>query len=291
MTGTHSTPVLVTDFSLEITAKDVSRLNDARHAIPQGTPVNITFLGSEDTRARVRAADAVREFGFQPVPHIAARRLPSRSALEQFLAALGSNAEHIVAVGGDPATPEGPYHSALEVIQSELLVSAGVRNVSIGGYPEGHPGIPTAQLWAALEHKCAALAEQGIAANIITQFGFDVDSVVRWLDELRQRGIDVPVRIGVAGPVGVRRLLSYASRFGVSTSTSITKKYGLSLTNLLDTARPHAFIDQLAERTAGGILGDVKLHFYTFGEIRASAELGREFADHRFRLGDVSSRD
>ena len=98
-----------------------------------------------------------------------------------------------MAVGGDPATPEGPYHSALEVIQSEMLVPAGVRSVSIGGYPEGHPGIPTAQLWAALEHKFAALAEQGIAAIIITQFGFDVDSVVRWLDELRQRGIGVPV--------------------------------------------------------------------------------------------------
>ena len=60
MTATHSSPVLVRDFSMEITAKDVARLNDARHAIPQGTPVNITLLGSEDTRARVRAADAVR---------------------------------------------------------------------------------------------------------------------------------------------------------------------------------------------------------------------------------------
>jgi hypothetical protein len=33
------------------------------------------------------------------------------------------------------------------------------------------------------------------------------------------------------GPAGVRRLLRYAARFGVSTSAGIARKYGLSLTS------------------------------------------------------------
>ncbi|MEF9906894.1 hypothetical protein [Streptomyces sp. P9-A2] len=58
----------------------------------------------------------------------------------------------------------------------------------------------------------------------------------------------MPVRVGVPGPAGVRRLLRYAARFGIGTSVGIAKKYGLSLTNLVSTAGPDRFIHALAER-------------------------------------------
>ena len=76
-------------------------------------------------------------------------------------------------------------------------------------------------LWTALEHKHAALREQALAADVITQFSFDVDPVLSWVEKCRQHGIDVPIRIGVPGPAGVRRLLTYASRLGVGTGASI----------------------------------------------------------------------
>lgn len=279
MVGTQTASSLLKDFSLEMTGKDVAHLQDARHVIPQGTRINVTFLGNETARHRLRAAEAAKRYGFQPVPHISARRLRSRSALEQFLAGLQSldSTEHVFAVGGDPVTPEGPYESALALIDTGLLGKYGVRNVSISGYPEGHPSIPTSQLWAALEHKCAALDAQGLAGTIITQFGFDVDRTVAWLEHLRASGIDLPVRIGVPGPVGVRRLLAYARRFGVSTSASITMKYGFSLTNLLGTAGPHDFIAELAQHAATRKCGEVLLHFYTFGGLGTTARWVRDF--------------
>ncbi|PJI51621.1 5,10-methylenetetrahydrofolate reductase, partial [Methylobacterium radiotolerans] len=48
---------------------------------------------------------------------------------------------HLFAVGGDPAAPEGPYEDSLAVITSGVLQQYGVREVGIGGYPEGHPDI------------------------------------------------------------------------------------------------------------------------------------------------------
>ena len=166
---------LVNDFSLEMTGKDVPGLLEAKDSIPQGTKINVTFLGNEDLEMRVAAAKAVRELGFVPVPHISARRLASQAQLEEFLAALQEvgATEHVFAVGGDPATPEGPYPDSLSVIRSGVLQKYGVREVSIAGYPEGHPDISDDVLWQHLEAKSAALKEAGLDAVILTQFAFD----------------------------------------------------------------------------------------------------------------------
>ena len=69
--------------------------------------------------------------------------------------------------------PEGPYADSYDVIHTGLLKDYGVREVSIAGYPEGHPDISTEALWKALDEKSLSLRQQGLDAVIITQFGFD----------------------------------------------------------------------------------------------------------------------
>lgn len=282
----HAGPAaaLLQDFSLEMTGKDVPALEEAAAVVPPGTRINVTFLGNEDLTMRVAAARAVREHGFVPVPHLSARRLRSQDELEEFLAALAEvgAAEHVFVVGGDPETPAGPYADSLSVIRTGVLQRHGVRGVGVSGYPEGHPGIDDGTLWSALTDKTAAIREQGLEPEIITQFGFDKDPVLEWLAEVRRRGVDAPVRIGVPGPAGVKRLLGYARRFGVGTSAGIVQKYGFSLTNLLGTAGPDRFLRDLAAGHDPAVHGQVLLHFYTFGGLRATAEWVRRFgADGR----------
>ena len=280
--GKPSAPArLLTGFSLEMTGKDVDALHAAQASIPQGTRINVTYLGNEDLPMRVSAAAAVAAGGFVPVPHISARRLESQAELEKYLASLEEvgAARELFVVGGDPATPLGPYPDALSVIRTGLLPGHGVRGVSISGYPEGHPDIGTDTLWSALEDKIQALEEAGLDASITTQFGFDVDPVLAWLQDLRGRGVKAPVRIGVPGPAGVKRLLGYARRFGVASSAGIAHKYGFSLTNLLGTAGPDRFIQDLAEAYSPAVHGEVRLHFYTFGGIKATADWVRDYQD------------
>jgi methylenetetrahydrofolate reductase (NADPH) len=284
MTSTPTRPAvnlipLLRDASLEMTGKDVGELAEARDSIPDGTRINVTFLANEDLPARLAAAKAVKDGGFVPVPHVSARRLTSRHMLEEFLAALEADGtgENVFAVGGDPSEPHGPYADALSVIESGLLETYGVRRVSIAGYPEGHPDIPDRVLWLALQSKHAALRARGLTGEIITQFGFDVDPVLDWIQTVREHGIDAPVRIGVPGPAGVRRLMRYAARFGVGTSASIAKKYGLSITNLMGTAGPDRFLRALAADYHPDRHGEVKLHFYTFGGLRATSEWINDF--------------
>jgi methylenetetrahydrofolate reductase (NADPH) len=276
---TRSRPLTVLhDYSLEITGKDLDALDAAAAFMTAGTRVNVTYLGNENMPIRLKAAKAVREMGFRPVPHVSARRLRSEAEFEQFLtdlAELGAS-EEIVIVGGDPVRPEGPYADALALIRTGLLGQYGVRRVGITGYPEGHPHISAGKLWQALEDKSAALTEQSIGFTIFTQFGFDVDPVVDWIKAVRERGIDAPVRVGVPGPAGVRRLLRYAKQFGVQSSAGIVAKYGLSLTNLLGTAGPDTFVTNLQERLDPARHGEVALHFYTFGGVRPTAEWVRD---------------
>lgn len=271
---------LVNDFSLEMTGKDVPGLLEAKDSIPQGTKINVTFLGNEDLEMRVAAAKAVRELGFVPVPHISARRLASQAQLEEFLAALQEvgATEHVFAVGGDPATPEGPYPDSLSVIRSGVLQKYGVREVSIAGYPEGHPDISDDVLWQHLEAKSAALKEAGLDAVILTQFAFDTEPVINWIDQVRAKGIDTQIRVGTPGPAGIKRLLAFARRFGVGANAMIVKKYGFSLTNLMGTAGPDRFVTDLAALLAEDpASGRVGLHFYTFGGLLATSKWAAEF--------------
>ncbi|CAK7279770.1 methylenetetrahydrofolate reductase [Streptomyces sp. RM1] len=270
---------LLDDFSLEMTGKDVPALEEARDSIPRGTRINVTFLAGEDHAARLAAARAVRRCGFVPVPHISARRLPSRAALEEFLAGLAADgtADNVFVVGGDPVRPEGPYEDALAVIRTGLLERYGVRHIGISGYPEGHPAITGPALWSALTDKAAAIGAGPFTGDVITQFGFDAQPVLDWLANVRARGVDLPVRIGVPGPAGVRRLLGYATRFGISTSASVARKYGFSLTNLMGTTGPDRFLRALSDRYDPARHGTVKVHFYTFGGLRTTAEWITDF--------------
>lgn len=272
---------LVTGFSLEMTGKDIPGLEEARHAIPAGTKINVTFLGNEDLQMRVAAAKAVKDMGFVPVPHISARRLASQEQLEEFLTALQAvgATEHVFAVGGDPAEPEGPYPDSLSVIKTGLLQKYGVREVSIAGYPEGHPDIASDVLWEHLEAKSAALKEQGLDAVILTQFSFDTEPVMDWIEKVRAKGIATEIRIGTPGPAGIKRLIGFARRFGVGANAMIVKKYGFSLTNLLGTAGPDKFVTELAALVdADTVAAPVKLHFYTFGGLLATAEWARDYS-------------
>jgi methylenetetrahydrofolate reductase (NADPH) len=94
---------------------------------------------------------------------------------------------------------------------------------------------------------------------------------------MRSRGIDVPVRLGVPGPAGIKRLLGFAKRCGVGASASVMKKYGISLTNLIGTAGPDKLVDAL-DKGLSEEHGRVRLHLYPFGALTASAQWINDYA-------------
>jgi methylenetetrahydrofolate reductase (NADPH) len=275
--------VLLDDFSIEMTAKDVESLTAARETLPAGTAVSVTFLPGETMDARVAAAAAVRRLGFEPVPHISARRIGSEAELKTFLSRLRDEAAitRAFVVAGDPPRPEGPYEDALAVIRSGLLAEHGVRRVGVSGYPEGHPDIAEAALWRAMDEKGEVLAALGHDMEIVTQFGFDADPVLLWLCRLRDRGVRPTVRVGLPGPCSAKTLLRFAARCGVGASARVMKKYGVSFTKLLSPAAPDALLRGLADKLDRGMHGEVKVHLYPFGGLAKAADWAATYALER----------
>ena len=267
------------DYSIEMTAKDMPSLKEAHQALAAGTQISVTFLPGEELPARVEAAALVRSLGFKPMSHISARRLQSEAELEGFLAQLAERAQidRVFVIAGDPPRPQGPYEDALAVIRTGLLGRYGVKKVGISGYPEGHPDISNEKLWKALHDKKAVLGDLGHEFEIITQFAFDADPMLLWLQQVREAGIMEPVRIGLPGPASVKTLLRFAARCGVGASAKVMAKYGVSITKLLNTAGPDALIQEFADRLDPALHGDVRIHFYPFGGLGKTAEWIKNF--------------
>ena len=143
--------------------------------------------------------------------------------------------------------------------------------------PKGHPDIGNEKLWQAKQDKQAAILERGHDFAVVTQFAFDAEPVLAWLEQVRKAGVDALVRVGVPGPASVKRLLAFASRCGVGASTKVMKKYDMSLTKLLATAGPDKLIEDYAVGLDPAKHGEVLMHFYPFGGLRTTAEWVRDF--------------
>ena len=131
---------------------------------------------------------------------------------------------------------------------------------------------------------CPNAAEQtGLDLHIVTQFCFDAEPILRWLARLRDLGIEHPVRIGLAGPTTLTTLLRYARRCGVSASAQgLTRQAGL-LKHLVGTTAPDGIIRALAEAPPGQI-GEVAVHFFSFGGVASTARWAQATADGRITL-------
>ena len=71
---------LLASASVEISSS-WNQLKELPDQFAAGTDVSITFLPGDNYRHNVETAVALRRAGFNPVPHIAAREMPSREAL------------------------------------------------------------------------------------------------------------------------------------------------------------------------------------------------------------------
>ena len=58
----------------------------------------------------------------------------------------------------------------------------------------------------------------GLRVDLVSQFCFESGPILAWLKELEAHGLDLPVRIGLAGPTSPATLAKFALRCGVGAS-------------------------------------------------------------------------
>jgi methylenetetrahydrofolate reductase (NADPH) len=242
--------------------------------LPAGTPVYVNHLPQRDLAHTLKALVALREAYLEPVPHIAARRVASRSEVQTFLekAVRLAGVRKVLVVGGDTATPVGPYADAVALLAEGVFADSGLTQVAIAGYPEGHPRIPTDTVNAALERKLQLARRQGLAPSIATQFSFAPNRIVEYCVELARRAPGIPVYVGLAGPTSPAALLRFAQRCGVSASLRALQAEGLRAVRLFTHVDPTDQLIALARHTVtGGANNVVGVHIFSFGGVARTA--------------------
>jgi methylenetetrahydrofolate reductase (NADPH) len=264
---------LLRDFSLGVTAPSVAELAAVRSVLPARSQVFLAAVTGRPYADVIEAAVRVRAGGFEPVPHLAARDIESRDALDDVLSRLNrwAGVRRLVIVGGDAPCASGPFSSALDLIESGRLQRAGIVEIAVAGYPDGHPRLSQDALDRTLAAKIEAAEQTGLGVSIVTQFCFDATAVIRWVRRLRDLGIEHPVRIGFAGPANISALIHLARRCGVRASAqALTRHAGLTK-HLLASGTPDRVLRPIADASCGGALGRLGAHFFAAGSAAATA--------------------
>ena len=273
--------------STEISTHDEDLLPTLPDKLPAGMAVYVAHTPRASLDDVVRVAMKAQTLGFRASPHIVARRLPSEQALRHALQQLtDAGVEQVLLVAGDLERPVGPFTSTLEVIDSGLLETFGIRRAGVAGHPEGHKSIATETLLAALRHKQAFAARSGLNVHIVTQFGFNAEHVCAWDRRLSEEGITLPVHVGIAGPTPLPKLIKFAMQCGVGASMHSFMKNMGSMANLarLAATPDEMLLGLIRGRAAYHGSRLVQPHFYSFGGVMATARWLRAVADGSFTV-------
>ena len=275
---------LLSSASVEVSSRG-HQLQELRDKFARGTDVTITFLPGDNYRHNVETASALRRAGYNPVPHIAAREMPSREALDDFLARARGEADvtRVVLIAGDLALAKGPFRSSLDVCASGLIEARGVLSVSVAGHPEGHPYLSAANAFKVLE----AWRDWGqltkIRVDVVTQFCFESAPILGWIGELDARGIGLPVIVGLAGPATPATLTKFALRCGIGNSMRSLRSQIGRFGRLLTDTGPDDVMRGLQSAPKAVTAPIAGFHLFPFGGLRKAGEWLRSYRQETLR--------
>jgi methylenetetrahydrofolate reductase (NADPH) len=241
---------------------------DKLRAVPAGATVTITCSPTFGLDRTLDHAAAALDAGYQVIPHLAARQVTDRHALAQFVKRLdGLGVSTLYVIGGD-GDPVGEYHEADQILRELRGFEHGLTRLGVGCYPEGHPKISDEDLLEAL------LRKQELADYMVSQLCFDAATNVAWLRGVRAAGVHLPLRIGLAAPLKVTKLLELSLKIGVGSSVRfLSKQQGFVSNILLGRAyEPERLLLDMGEALLEPALGIEGAHLFTFNQIDASVD-------------------
>jgi methylenetetrahydrofolate reductase (NADPH) len=246
--------------------------------LPEPVRLTVTCSPKHGPDRSVEVAGRLHAMGHAVTVHIAARMVRDRAHLDELLAGMAqAGSDDLFLIGGDADPPLGEFASAVDLIPLVAEHPQRPRTIGIGGYPEGHPLIDPATLERALQEKSR------YADYITTQLCFDPETLLRWVQGVRERDISIPVLVGMPGQVMPAKLLELSARIGVGTSISFLRKQR-GLRGLLGMFRTKSAADDLY-RALAPVLGDPRyglggFHYFTFNQLVATYDWQREKQEH-----------
>ena len=272
------------NFSIEVTPRAVAKIENLSELIPTGTLVYIAHIEGTPIEEMVKTAKKINEQGYATMPHFPARIIKDKKTLKEWISKYQNeaNVKSALLLGGGVNKPYGEYDSSIQLIESELFDLAGFEKLYIAGHPEGNKDIDpdgsTKNIDQALSWKNEYKNRTEADMAITTQFCFDSKTVINWANDIKNKGVDIPIHIGIAGPAKLQTLLRYSIECGVGASIKILQKRALDLTKLLLPYKPTSIINELAEyKLINSDFNIEKVHFFPLGGIKQVSKFVQEY--------------
>lgn len=183
------------------------------------TFVSVTYGAGGSTRDRTHRTvlRMLKETTLKPAAHLTCVEATRSEVDEVIRDYWASGIRHIVALRGDPPGQiGGVYTPRADGYRNATELTAGIKaigdfEVSVGLYPHVHPES------SGIDHDIDVLKAKidAGATRAITQFFFDVDGFLRFMDRVRKAGVAIPISPGImpvtnyaglkkmSGPIGI----------------------------------------------------------------------------------------
>ena len=268
-------------FSIEVMPRTAKKVDDFKRILPEKTTVYVAHL--EDTPVEEMFATCKRLIseGMVPMPHIPARIITNVGELEDWVKEYASlGVEQSLLLAGNGKNPSGELFNSIQMLESGIFEKYSFKKIQIAGHPEGNPDIDKdgslEKTINALKIKQDFARRTKLQVGITTQFCFDLNPVIKWLEILESEKIDLPISLGLAGPTKLQTLIKYAIMCGVGPSISVLKKRAKDLTKLLLPFEPTEIVNALDQNKKNKLFKNVdSLHFFPLGGIEASASFAK----------------
>lgn len=233
-------------------------------SVPTDVWLTVTASPTKGIAATLDLTERLLGHGYHVVPHLAARMISGRSELSEIVERLtGLGVDNVFCPAGDADPPAGEYVGALALLEDLTAMGRPFAEVGITGYPESHPAIEDdvaiQAMWDKRRH----------ATYIVSNLCFDPEAIGTWIRRVRRRGVDLPILVGLPGPIERAKLLSMATKIGVGQSVRFLSTHVSTFARIAAPGgfNPEKFLLKCARVVGSPEMGVTGLHLFTFNQV------------------------
>jgi methylenetetrahydrofolate reductase (NADPH) len=254
-----------------------AKLHDTTRELAQLKPkyFSVTYgAGGSTQSGTYDTVKWIREQGLDAAPHISCVGATRESIVDQLQAYKALGIRRVVALGGDlpsgMASP-GEFRYAWQLVELIRKETGDWFHIEVAAYPEMHPR--AANIGDDLKHFKQKVSAGANAA--LTQYFYNVDAYVSFVNECEKLGLTLPIVPGIMPITNYKQLARFSDACGAEIPRWLRKRlegYG----DDLDSIRAFGFevTLQLCEKLlAAGAPG---LHFYTMNRAAPTSRIWKQ---------------
>ncbi|NML86911.1 methylenetetrahydrofolate reductase [NAD(P)H] [Polaromonas sp.] len=258
------------------TAEGADKLRLTRQALYSHRPefCSVTFgAGGSTQEGTFGTVREILEEGVAAACHFSCVGATKATVRQQLAVLQAMGVKRLVALRGDLPSGYGiggEFHYASDLVAFIRAETGEAFHIEVGAYPEIHPQAKSADA----DLKAFVTKVKAGANSAITQYFFNADAYLRFVDDARRLGADVPVVPGIMPITSSTQLMRFSDACGAEIprwirlrlqgfgdDTLSIRSFGLDVMT--------ALCEQLCTAGVPGI------HFYTMNQAAATTEIIR----------------